>query len=141
MAGVTYTSLTWVKLQVGLFSNRKIKQLEHMPDGPSLVLVWIKLICLAGTVNDCGRVYLTEATPYTEEMLATEFNMPITTIRLALRTFEHFGMIEIADGMIVLANWHKYQGENEIEKIREQNRKRKQAQREREKLLKSFNVT
>jgi chromosomal replication initiator protein len=42
-------------------------------------------------------------------MLATVFNRPLTTIQLALRTFEEFGMIEIVNDVIHVSNWEKYQ--------------------------------
>ena len=40
-------------------------------------------------------IYFTQDIPYTDEMLASEFNRPLQTVRLALKTFEQFGMIEI----------------------------------------------
>ena len=123
----------WIKIAINMFDNRKIRQIETMPDGDSLLLIWVKLLCLAGNVNDGGYIYLTKEIPYTDEMLATQFNKPITTIRLALKTFEQFGMIEIINNMIFLSSWEKYQNTDKLAEIREQNRLRKQAQRQREK--------
>ncbi len=63
-------------------------------------------------------------------MLATLFNRPIATVRLALQTFQQFGMIEITDDQyICISNWEKHQNVDGLEKIREQNRLRKQKQR------------
>ncbi len=123
----------WIKIAINMFDNRKIRQIETMPDGDTLLLIWVKLLCLAGNVNDGGYIYLTKEIPYTDEMLATQFNKPITTIRLALKTFEQFGMIEIINNMIFLSSWEKYQSTDRLAEIREQNRLRKQAQRQREK--------
>jgi hypothetical protein len=72
-------------------------------------------------------------------MLATVFNRPLTTIQLALNTFEKFGMIEVVDDVIQLSNWEKYQNVDGLEKIREQNRIRVARHRERKKL--ECNVT
>lgn len=116
-----------------MFDNRKIKQIESMPDGDSLLIIWVKLLCLAGNVNDGGYIYLTKEIPYTDEMLATQFNRPLQNIRLALQTFKQFGMVEIVDNMIYLSSWQKYQNTDKLAEIREQNRLRKQAQRLREK--------
>ncbi|PGA60821.1 replication protein, partial [Bacillus pseudomycoides] len=70
-----------------------------------------------------------------DEMLATLFNRPIATVRLALQTFQQFGMIEITDDQyICISNWEKHQNVDGLEKIREQNRLRKQKQREKLKL-------
>lgn len=125
----------WIKIAVDMFDNRKIKQIGSMPEGDSLLLVWVQLLCLAGNVNDGGCVYLTKEIPYTDEMLATQFNKPISTVRLALKTFEQFGMIEIINNMIFLSSWEKYQSTDRLATIREKDRERKRRKREAEKLL------
>lgn len=129
------SEVKWIKLDVNLFDNRKIKMLEALPDGCAMVVVWLKLLCLAGQTNDGGAVYFTKEIPYTEEMMATVFGMPIVIIRSALNYFEQFGMIERVNDIMYLSSWEEYQNVEGMEKIREQNRERKQRQREREKLL------
>lgn len=125
----------WIKIAVDMFDNRKIKQIGSMPEGDGLLLIWVQLLCLAGNVNDGGFVYLTKEIPYTDEMLATQFNKPISTVRLALKTFEQFGMIEIINNMIFLSSWEKYQSTDRLATIREKDRERKRRKREAEKLL------
>lgn len=125
----------WIKIAVDMFDNRKIKQIGSMPEGDSLLLMWVQLLCLAGNVNDGGFIYLTKEIPYTDEMLATQFNKPISTVRLALKTFEQFGMIEIINNMIFLSSWEKYQSIDRLATIREKDRERKRRKREAEKLL------
>lgn len=127
--------LKWIKIAVDMFDNRKIKQIGSMPEGDSLLLMWVQLLCLAGNVNDGGFIYLTKEIPYTDEMLATQFNKPISTVRLALKTFEQFGMIEIINNMIFLSSWEKYQSIDRLTAIREKDRERKRRKREAEKLL------
>lgn len=125
----------WIKIAVDMFDNRKIKQIGSMPEGDSLLLMWVQLLCLAGNVNDGGFIYLTKEIPYTDEMLATQFNKPISIVRLALKTFEQFGMIEIINNMIFLSSWEKYQSTDRLATIREKDRERKRRKREAEKLL------
>ena len=125
----------WIKIAVDMFDNRKIKQIGSMPEGDSLLLMWVQLLCLAGNVNDGGFIYLTKEIPYTDEMLTTQFNKPISTVRLALKTFEQFGMIEIINNMIFLSSWEKYQSTDRLATIREKDRERKRRKREAEKLL------
>ena len=125
----------WIKIAVDMFDNRKIKQIGSMPEGDSLLLMWVQLLCLAGNVNDGGFIYLTKEIPYTDEMLATQFNKPISTVRLALKTFKQFGMIEIINNMIFLSSWEKYQSIDRLTAIREKDRERKRRKREAEKLL------
>lgn len=130
------SEVKWIKITTDMFDNRKIKQLESMPEGDSLVVVWMKILCLAANVNDGGNVYFTKDLPYTESMLSTEFNKPVNLITLALKTFERFNMIEIVDNFIKVSNWAKYQnveGLEELKKRKEGDRERKRKQREREK--------
>ena len=133
----------WIKIAINMFDNRKIRQIETMPDGDSLLLIWVKLLCLAGNVNDGGYIYLTKEIPYTDEMLATQFNKPLPTIRLALKTFEQFGMIEVINNMILLSSWQKYQNTDKLEEMREKNRARQKRyyDRQKEKLLAEHNLT
>ena len=123
----------WIKLATNIFDNRKIKQIETLPESDAIIVMWIKLLCLAGSINDNGCIYFTKEIPYTEQMLSTQFNMPLTTVQLAIQTFEQFGMVEVIDNIMMISNWEKYQNIDGLEKIREQNRIRKQNQRLREK--------
>lgn len=129
----------WIKIATDIFDNQKIKIIESMPEGDAIIVVWFKILMLAGNVNDGGNVYFTKDIPYTEQMLSTVFNRPITTIQLALSTFEKFGMIEVIDEIIQVSNWEKYQNVDGLEKIREQNRMRVAKHREKKKL--ECNVT
>lgn len=124
--------MQWIKISTDVFDNRKIKQIEAMPEGDTILVIWFKLLCMAGTVNDNGLVYLTREIPYTDEMLANQFNKPLNVVRPALQVFEQFGMIEIIDDFIFLPSWEKYQSVDQLAKIQEQNRLRKQRQRERQ---------
>lgn len=132
--------INWIKLSTTIFDNRKVKQIRSLPDGDSLIIIWLQLLCLAGTVNDSGRVYITEEIPYTDQMLSTAFGEPLPTIQLALNTFQRFGMIDVIDDIILISNWEKYQSIEGMEKIREQTRQRVANYREKQKLI-ECNVT
>ena len=125
----------WVKLATNIFDNRKIRQIETLPDGNAVIVVWLKLLCLAGSINDSGMVYFTKEIPYTEQMMAAQFNMPLSTVQLAIRTFEQFGMIEIEDNIFHIANWEKYQSIDRLNEIREYNRLAQQKSRAKKKAL------
>jgi len=127
----------WIKLDVDMFDNRKMKQIECLPEKDGIYVVWLKLLCLAGTINDKGRIYFTKTMPYTEEMLARQFGKEIPLVQLALNTFEQFEMIERDNGMIRIIGWEEHQNIEGMERIKEQNRKRKQKQRAKEKKLPS----
>lgn len=126
------SEVQWIKLAVSIFdSNRKIKQIETMKNGDTILVIWFKLLCLAGKINDGGVIYITPDVPYTTEGLADELRRPIAVVKTALDTFESYGMILRDDmGFIRLSSWEKHQNVEGLEKIREQNRLRKQRQRD-----------
>lgn len=126
----------WIKVSTGMFeSNRKIKQIEMMPEGDTILVIWLKLLLLAGTINDRGAVYITPEIPYTDEMLANELRRPVATVRMALNIFESFGMIEIIDNVFYLSAWEKYQSTDKLEEMRAKDRERKRVKRAERKAL------
>ncbi|HGO3639578.1 TPA: phage replisome organizer N-terminal domain-containing protein [Staphylococcus aureus] len=133
--------VSWIKLKVGMFDDSKIKYIEALPERDTIITIWVKLLTLSGKYNEQGHIMLSENLPYNEEMLANEFSRPINSIRLAIQTFETLGMIEKVNGVIKVTNWEKHQNVEGLEKIRAQNRLRKQKQREKEKKLLNSHVT
>lgn len=127
--------IKWIKIATDIFDNRKIKQIESMPEADTLIVIWFKILCLAGNLNENGILIITKDIPYTDEMLATEFKKPLNTVRMALSVFERFGMIEINDNVLSVTNWQKYQNVEGMEKIREQNRLRQKRHYDRKKEL------
>jgi predicted phage replisome organizer len=114
----------WIKLNVDMFDDEKIKIIQSMPDGDALLVIWIKLITLAGKTNDGGYIYIADNIPYTEEMLAVIMNKPILTIRLAIETFTNLQMIDTDTRGIYLVNFERHQSLEKMERIKEQNRLR-----------------
>ncbi len=133
------SEIKWIKIATNIFDNRKIKQIECLPDGDRIITIWLKILCLAGNINDCGRVYFTQDVPYTDQMLCVEFNRPIALIQMALGVFQKFGMIEIVDDIIRVSNWEKYQSVAGLERIREQGRARVAEFRQRKRLADGTN--
>lgn len=123
----------WIKIMTNIFDNRKIVQIETLPDGDTIIVIWLKLLCLAGNINDSGMIYFTKEIPYTEEMLSNLFNRPLPTVRLALKVFEDFGMITVIEDIMQISNWEKYQNVDKLLELREYNRIAKQKSREKKK--------
>ena len=135
----------WIKITTDMFDNRKIKHLRKMPEGNNIVLIWVMLLTMAGRCNASGMIFLTENIPYTTKMLADELDFDENTIILALKVLSEFGMIVFDENSFSISNWEEHQNIDGMERIREQNRIRKQRQREREKdkllALENKNVT
>lgn len=125
----------WIKIVVDIFNDEKMLLIEQLPEADSIMVCWFKLLCLAGTQNNDGVLMLNNRIAYTDEMLAAVFRRPLQTVRLALATFEEFGMVEIVNGAICIPNWGKHQNIDGIDKVREQTRKRVKEYRDRQKLL------
>lgn len=96
----------WIKITTDMFDNRKIKHLRRLPEGDSIVLIWIMLLTLAGRCNANGMIFLTENIPYTPKMLADELDFEESIVRLALEALEQLGMIQ-SDGF-----WQSLDGKN-----------------------------
>ena len=123
----------WIKVSTGMFeTSRKIKQIELMKNGDGILVIWLKLLLLAGNINDGGAIYITEDKPYDIASLAGELRRPASLVKQALDVFEGYGMIENDGGIIYLTSWEKYQSAEKLDVIREQNRMRKRRQRERQ---------
>ena len=96
--------MQWIKLRIDMFDDEKIKIIQSMPDGDALLVVWIRLIALAGKCNANGLILVEDEFPYTDEMLSVIFNKPLQTVKLALATFEKFRMIESTTKGIYITN-------------------------------------
>ena len=125
-------AVTWIKLDVGMFDNKKIKQIAAMPKGDTTIVIWIRLLILAAD-SECGELCIAEGLPYDVRTLAKEINKPAKVVQQALDTFLKFGMIEDVDGTLYIKNWGKYQNIAGMERVREKNRLRNIAYRERKK--------
>lgn len=125
----------WIKITVDIFDDDKIKLIEAMPDGYALITVWFKLLCLAGKQNNHGVFLITDNMPYTDEMFATIFRMPVQTVRLALQTFEAFDMVDIVEGVTTIPKWEKHQNLDALERNKEQSKLRMREYRARQKQL------
>lgn len=136
------SEIKWIKITTDIFDDEKIRLIDALPEHDAILVIWFKILTLAGRQGGNGLLLMNNKIHYTDEMLAAIFGRPITTIRLALQTFEQFGMIEIINGIISLPNWEKHQNVDGMEKAKEQTRKRVARYREKQKqLLENGNVT
>lgn len=129
------SEIKWIKITTDIFDDEKICLIDALPDRDAIIVIWIKLITLAGKLNTKGVLAISKNIVYTDEMLAQTFHRPLNTVRMALEIFEKFEMVEKIDGVIMLPNWEKHQNIDGMEKIKEQNRNRSARYRKKQKLL------
>lgn len=107
--------MKWIKITTDIFDDEKILLIESLPEADSIIVIWFKLLCLAGKMNNSGVFTMNNRIAYTDKMLATIFRRKDSTVQLALKTFESYGMIEVVDDIITIPNWGKHQNVDKIE--------------------------
>ena len=112
----------WIKITTDIFDDEKILMIESMPSADSIIVIWLKLLTFAGKQNNDGVFLMSNRIAYTDEMFACIFRRDVNLVRLALKTFEQFGMIEIIENVITIPNWNKHQSLDAYEKKKERDR-------------------
>lgn len=125
----------WIKIVTDIFDDDKILLIEGLPDADAIIVMWFKLLCLAGKHNNGGVFTINGRIPYTDEMFSTIMRRPLNTVRLALKTFEQYGMIEVVNHTVTIPNWEKHQSLERLELARDATRKRVATHREKQKQL------
>lgn len=124
----------WIKVVTDIFEDEKLLVIDVMPKADSLMIIWFKLLCLAGKQNN-GGVFKVGNMPYTADMFAAVFRRPVKTIKEALAMFEQFGMIETVNGVITIPNWDKHQSLDVYEKKKARDRLYQQERRNRQEII------
>jgi len=127
--------IRWIKIVTDVFDDEKILLIESLPDADSLIVIWFKLLCLGGKQNNSGVFMMNNGMAYTDEMFSNIFRRPLNTVRLALSTFEKYGMIEVVNNSVVIPNWSKHQNFDRIEKNNDYQRKYMQDYRAKQKAI------
>ena len=92
-----------------MFDDDKIKIIETLPNGYEYIVIWVKILCMAGKKNDNGCIYLVKELPLDEAMLARVAGHNVDVFKAAIAIFESFGMVNFYNGHMQLTNWAKYQ--------------------------------
>lgn len=129
------SDVKWIKITTDIFDDEKILLIESLPESDAIIVIWFKLLCLAGKQNNKGVFMLNDRIAYTDDMLATIFRRKTATVKMALDVFERFGMVETVDGVITIPNWGKHQNMDKIESKAEYMRGYMKNYREKQKAL------
>lgn len=127
--------LKWIKICSDIFDDEKILMIESLPNADNIIVIWFKLLCLAGKSNNSGVFLMNDKIAYSDEMLAAIFRRDVKIVRMALKTFQDFAMIEIINDTVTIPNWSKYQTLDAYEKKKERDRIYQQNRRKKQKLL------
>lgn len=124
----------WIKLMVGSFDGGSFKKIKKatLKDGTSyrdkLTAVWFELLDLAAKKNLKGQLCNSEdlELPFTSEAqfedIAIMIDRTPEEVECCISWFLKNKMVTIVDDLYMLSNWEKYQAEDKLAQIREQNR-------------------
>ena len=124
--------IKWIKITTDIFDDEKMVLIDSLPKADSIMIIWFKLLALAGKQNNGGVFMLSDKLAYTDEMLATLFRRSAAQVKSALKVFEEFGMIERCKGAVMISNWEKHQNLEGIDQARDRARKRTAKYREKQ---------
>lgn len=125
----------WIKIATDMFEDEKIMLVESSDCGELAIVVWIKMLCLAGKLNNGGLLASTEGLVYDTKNLAKIFKKSEKKIKKIVEILKNFGLIEEINGIFLIKKWEKNQNLDGLEKIREQGKKRAAKHRAKQKLL------
>jgi len=128
------SEITWIKLKTDMFDNQKIKLIESLPEGDTILVIWIKLLTYAGRTNANGFILINEDIALTVEEMAIIFNRQLNVVRLALEAFRRYGMISMHNDVVRIKNWDVHQNIEGMERAKQLNAERNRKYRERKKL-------
>lgn len=123
-------SLQWLKIELKIFSNRKIQILLREPDGDTYFRIWIQLLIIAVECNRNGKLVIGNNKPMTIENFSKIMGKSKKKIEKIIQKFLELNMLIVEDEAYKIKNWDKYQSIEPYEKYKEQNRIRQQKYRE-----------
>ena len=146
----------WVKVDANLSHNPKVQYMRTQPDGDTLVLCWVLLLCYAGRINDGGRLHVAPfrsfpqapqnvesvenwlsdmwKTPEGSEFLAEmaqELGQKPAKIQRVYTLYTRLKMVEFSDGFLVVSGWYEHQAAEAMEEQKAQAAARARAYRQR----------
>lgn len=107
--------LSWIKLDINILDNRKIKLIRKMPDGDTLVVLWLAILTEGMKSNFPGLIEIPPGIKV-DEYFATIYEFKENTVKLGLVTFENmFNMIHMFENKIEIVGFRDHQSVDRIE--------------------------
>ncbi len=100
-------NLQWLKLEIKIFSNRKIQILLKETYGDTYFRVWIQLITIAMECNCKGKLVIGENIPMTIENFSKIMGKSKKKMEKIIKKFQELNMLIIEEGAYKIKNWSK----------------------------------
>lgn len=125
--------ISWIKLDVNILDDAKIKIIRSHPNGDTVVLLWIGLLCLAMKSARPGTIEISDGLPYTVDDLSNLFGVEKKTVEMGLALFCKYRMIDVFEGgTLEVINFSKHQKIDAIQRNRDLTRERVARHREKQ---------
>lgn len=76
-----------------LYSNPKITVLRSMPNGDTLALLWVFILCLCGRTSRDGRLVICGQYPHTPLTISGLLHFDVDTVKTALQLYLDLNML------------------------------------------------
>ncbi|AWK52530.1 phage replisome organizer [Clostridium beijerinckii] len=117
--------IKWVKFEVGMYDDTKLKILDSMENRDLHHYVWTRSLVLSGKINCGGYLYITDNIPHTIKTLAIEFNRSISEVKASFKILRKLEMIEFTEEKVFkIKNWDKHQNVEGMERSKHLNNAR-----------------
>lgn len=116
-----------------MFEDSKIEFLRSIPEGDSIIVIWLQLLSIAGKSNADGYLMVTDGIPYSEQLLSNALRRNPVLLQFALETFIRLKMINVEDGPFHITKWEKHQSAIKMEEIKSKNAIKQAEYRKRQK--------
>lgn len=94
-----------------LFNDNIFLVMEGHPKADTIILIWLKLLCLADESDRDNPLMLTDDVPFNESMIASVFRKPVEIVEEALTYFESLNLIRRDKGYIYVNESVHVQGD------------------------------
>ena len=121
--------MLWFKVNADFDTENRLSQVEGLRGGIYYAYIYIKLQALATLSNQAGGIYIADGIPHNAKTLANKWHFRKSVVENALKALCEVKLIEIIDDTIFIADWEQVQNAEKLDKIRENNRLRKQKSR------------
>lgn len=125
------TDVKWIKLPVDFFEQMSARMIVKMELGEKILLIWIKLLCLAGRSNHGGAILSEGGRGVSTEMLAAILDEDKELVCNAIVTLKKEGLISEKRGAIYIVGFDEEQSLDELNRQKELTRARVKRYRER----------
>ena len=125
------SEVKFMRLNATMFESSKLKFIRTLEYGDETLLVWLTLIAKAGKCDTNGMIIISNKIPYTVKLLADETKIDEEIVEIAIDTLEQLDIASKVNKKMITEEWQEYEYKGRVEKVREQNRIRQRARRER----------